>query len=122
MVTTVPDGPLLGVNDVIVGGGGSTVKTAALEEVPPLVVTEMNPVVAAAGTVAVISEAEFTMKLEAGTLSKTTLLAPLKLLPLIVTTVPTMPLVGLKALMEGGGVPGPISMISSGSLEDSLEL
>lgn len=52
-VTVDPTTPLEGVNDEIVGGG-ITVKFEVLVPVPPAVVTEIFPVVAPEGTVAVI--------------------------------------------------------------------
>src|SRR5689334_24298167 len=55
IVTDVPTTPLVGLNEVTVGAGGSvTVKFVELAAVPPAVVTRTNPVVALEGTVAVI--------------------------------------------------------------------
>src|SRR5215204_441397 len=55
ITTDVPVGPKVGVNEVIVGAGtGTTVKTPELRAVFPLTVTRTGPVVAPAGTVAVI--------------------------------------------------------------------
>ena len=53
-VTAVPTGPLVGVNDVIVGGVGDpvSVNALALTPVPAVVVTLSLPVVAPLGTVA----------------------------------------------------------------------
>ena len=65
-VTLVPTGPLVGVNDVTVGGEPPppvTVKLAALVPVPFGVVTEILPVVAPPGTCAVMSDDELTTKL-----------------------------------------------------------
>jgi hypothetical protein len=53
ITTEVPTGPLVGTKLVIVGAG-ATVKLLALVTVPLSVVTEIGPVVAPAGTVAVI--------------------------------------------------------------------
>ena len=54
MITTLdPTPPLVGLKLVIVGAA-ATVKSLALVPVPPGVVTAMGPVVAPAGTVAVI--------------------------------------------------------------------
>src|SRR6266480_2841072 len=100
MVTLVPTGPLPGVKLVIVGGL-ITVKLAALLAVPPGVVTLIGPLVAPAGTVAVIAVAEFTVKLALVPLNSTAE-APLKLVPLIVTLVPTGPLLGVKLVIVGG--------------------
>jgi len=53
MVTLVPTRPLVGVNEVMLGAT-MTVKSPALVPVPAELVTLIFPVVAAAGTVAVI--------------------------------------------------------------------
>src|SRR5438552_542155 len=100
IVTLVPTGPLVGVKLVMVGGL-TTVKLLALLAVPPAVVTLIGPLVAPDGTVAVIAVAEFTVKLALVPLNRTAL-APLKLVPLIVTLVPTGPLVGVKLVLVGG--------------------
>lgn len=50
IVTCVPAGPLLGVNELILGGT-VTVKISLLVTLPPGVVTRMTPVVAPVGTV-----------------------------------------------------------------------
>jgi hypothetical protein len=73
-----------------------TTKSAVLATVPPPTVTLILPVVAPVGTVAVICVAEFTVKLVAATLLKLTAVAPVKPVPVIVTTVPTGPDVGVK--------------------------
>ena len=52
-VTLVPAGPLVGVNEVRLGAG-MTVKSPVLVAVPAGLVTLFLPVVASAGTVAVI--------------------------------------------------------------------
>jgi len=100
IVTLVPTGPLLGVKLEIVGGL-MTVKLPELLAVPSAVVTLIGPLVAPAGTVAVIAVAEFTAKLALVPLNSTAL-APVKLVPLIVTLVPTGPLVGVKLEIVGG--------------------
>src|SRR5438094_7806091 len=78
-----------------------TVKLAALLAVPSEVVTLIGPLVAPAGTVAVIAVAEPTVKLALVPLNSTAL-APVKLVPLIVTLVPTGPLLGVKLEIVGG--------------------
>src|SRR6266480_1578688 len=100
IVTLAPTGPLLGVKLEIVGGL-MTVKLAALLAVPSEVVTLIGPLVAPAGTVAVIAVAEPTVKLALVPLNSTAV-APLKLVPLIVTLVPTGPLPGVKLVIVGG--------------------
>src|SRR5438477_3960540 len=87
---------------VTVGGVVSpTVKLAALLAVPPGVVTLIGPLEAPAGTVAVIAVAEFTVKLALVPLNSTAE-APVKLVPLMVTLVPTGPLPGVKLEIVGG--------------------
>jgi len=99
MVTLVPAGPLVGAKLVIVGGG-TTVNAALLVAVPAGVVTLSGPVVAPAGTVAWIVVSEVTVKV-ALTLLKATAVAPVKFVPLIVTLVPTGPLLGVKPVIVG---------------------
>jgi hypothetical protein len=98
-VTLVPTGPLAGVKDEIVGAG-MTVKLEALVAVPPGVVTLMGPVVAPAGTVAVIWVAESTAN-EAEAPLKRAAVAPVKAVPVTVTFVPTGPLAGVKDEIVG---------------------
>src|SRR2546428_13120435 len=78
----------------------ATVRVLALEAVPPEVVTLIGPVVAPLGTVAEIEVAEFTVKLALVPLNRTAV-APVKFVPLIVTVVPTGPLVGVKLVIVG---------------------
>jgi hypothetical protein len=76
-------------------------------EMPPGVVTVMSTVPAVpAGLVALIWLAELTVKLEAALLPKSTAVAPLRLVPVMVTTVPPMlvPEVGLMPVTTGAGV------------------
>src|SRR5206468_4975844 len=94
MVTEVPTGPLLGVNELIVGGEVVTVKLLALVAVPAEVVTLIGPLVAPLGTVAVIWVLVFTVKLAAVPL-KVTAVAPVKLVRVKVTEVAPGPLLGL---------------------------
>ena len=90
MVTTVPTGPLGGVKLVICG---VTRKITLLESVPEGVTTLTVPVVAPAGTVVVIKEAETTLNVAAVPLN-VTLVAPVSLVPRILTAAPTLPDVG----------------------------
>jgi hypothetical protein len=104
IVTTVPVGPNVGVNDVIVGRGATvTVKLVELTPVPLGVVTRIGPVEAPVGTVAVIDVDEFTVNVVAATLLNVTEVAPVKFAPVIVTTVPTGPVVGVNEEMLGAG-------------------
>ncbi len=95
MVTVFPVAALVGVKLEIDGGmDGVTVNDEALVPVPEAVVTATRPVVAPLGTVARSCVAETTVKAVAATPLKRTALAPEKYVPLIVTDVPTGPLVG----------------------------
>src|SRR3989442_1705909 len=94
---------MVGVKELIAGGEAVTVKLLALVAVPAEVVTRIGPVVAPLGTLAVIWVFEFTVKVAVVPL-KVTAVAPVKLVPLIVTVVPTGPLVGVKELIVGGDV------------------
>src|SRR6266540_3388800 len=80
--------------------GPSSVKLVVLVAVPPRAVTEIRPVVAPAGTVAVILVEELTTK-DAVTLLKRTTVAPVKFVPVIVTEVLTRPEVGENEVMVG---------------------
>src|SRR5437660_5902393 len=82
-------------------GGLTTVNELALVAVPPGVVTLSGPVVAPAGTVARIAVSEVTVKVALTPLNDTDV-APVKFVPLIVTLVPTGPLVGVKLAIVGG--------------------
>jgi hypothetical protein len=104
--TFVPNGPLVGANDEIVGAAGGvvlTVKAIVLVPVPPLVVTATGPVVAPLGTVALIAVSEATENVVAITPLKVILLAPVKPVPTIDTLVPTAPLVGVNDEIVGVG-------------------
>src|SRR5688572_14861391 len=103
MVTMVATGPSVGVKEVMVGGWGGcvTVKFPLLVAVPPGVVTPILPVVAPAGTAARICVLDTTPK-AAGVPLKRTLVVPEKRVPVMVTCVPTGPLVGENEPMVGG--------------------
>src|SRR5471030_1921524 len=69
---------------------GFTVNFLLLVSVPPPVVTSTKPVVAPVGTMVVISDAETTVNVAAAPLN-VTVLAPVRLLPRILTAAPTFP-------------------------------
>ena len=98
MVTTAPGPPDAGLKDVRVG---TTLKVAVEVAVPPGVVTLRGPVVAVAGTVAVMLVAELTVKLVALTPLNRTAVAPVKPVPVRVTLAPTTPLAGENEEMVG---------------------
>jgi hypothetical protein len=103
IVTDVPTGPEVGENELMVGlGGVVTSKLLELVAVPPGVVTRILPSVAPDGTVAVILVEEFTVN-NAETLLNVTLLTLTKLVPLIVTEVPTGPELGENEVIVGAG-------------------
>ena len=101
MTTTVPTGPVMGAKLVMVGGV-PTVNGVAEVVVPPGVVTLIEPVVTPRGALTVICVAEFTTKTGAAVPLKTTAVAPVRFVPVIVTTVPSRPPVGVKLVMVGG--------------------
>ena len=78
-----------------------TEKFDLLVAVPADVATEILPVVAPSGTPVTIVVFDITVKL-ALTPLKATFVAPLKLVPVMVTAVPTLPEVGVKLEMTGG--------------------
>lgn len=101
--TEVPTGPLVGLNDVIVGAPVVvTVKFVELVAVPSGLVTAIVPVVAPDGTVAVIFCALSIVNVADAPLKVTLVtLGPLKLWPWIVTEVPTGPLAGENEVIVG---------------------
>ncbi len=111
----MPTGPWPGVKPLM---AGCTRKAAGLVAVPPGVVTVMVPVVALAGTVVLMVLPSVTLKAALTPLNLTAV-APLRLVPLMVTLVPTGPEAGLKPVIleedEGpakaptpSGVPSPV--------------
>src|SRR5439155_13482458 len=83
-------------------GSFITVNTAVVVAVPPGVLTLSGPVVAPVGTVSWIVVSEVTVKGAALTPLNVTAVAPVKFVPLIVTIVPSGPLVGVKLVIVGG--------------------
>src|SRR5438093_765866 len=79
---------------------GWRVKSSVLTAVPSGVVTEILPVVAPTGTVAVICVSETTVN-EAKTELNFTLVVPVKFSPLMVMVLPTGALEGLKLVIFG---------------------
>jgi len=95
MITLLPVRPLMGLKPVMVGGCSGTVTLKLLPElaVPLAVVTEIFPLVAPLGTVAVTWAALATAKEAEVPLNETTLV-PERLLPVMVTVAPIGPLPG----------------------------
>jgi hypothetical protein len=110
IVTDNPALPLVGEKSVIVGAG-MTVKLVMLVAVPPGVVTVIGPVVAPAGTVAVIRDGPLTLKSALAPLNRTAV-APLKFVPLTVTDVPALPLVGEKLVIVGAGLEMTVKLVA----------
>jgi hypothetical protein len=101
IVTEVPTGPDVGLRLVMLGTADVTVKLTPLLATPPIVTTTF-PVVAPLGTVTIMLVALQPVG-AAGAPLKVTVLVPCvvpKLVPLIVTDVPTMPDVTLSAVMR----------------------
>ena len=90
IVTTAPTAPLAGLKFVIVGVGNTT-KSVTLVPVTPPTLTEIFPVVAPAGTTAVILVVDEAETVAVTPLNLTTLLtgALLKLEPVITMEAPT---------------------------------
>ena len=101
-VTVVPTGPVAGVKPAMVGAGRK-VKAVALVAVPPAVVTAMVPEAADAGTTKVMVVAFTTVKPVMATPFNVTAVAPVKLVPVMVTVAPLAPLAGVKPAMVGAG-------------------
>src|SRR6185503_10387956 len=103
IVTIVPALPIEGEKLVILGAGPetTTVNAAELVAVPFGVVTLIDPVVAPAGTVAVICVSETTLKEVAAVPLKLTEVAPVKLEPERVMMVPIAPEIGEKPVILG---------------------
>ncbi|HYK39204.1 MAG TPA: hypothetical protein VEU98_04225 [Candidatus Eremiobacteraceae bacterium] len=101
IVTLVPTMPLVGEKLVMVGAAAFTVKLFVEVAVPTGVTITIFPVTAAAGTVSVTLVLLATEKVVAGIPPTATEVAPVKFVPLTVTEVPTVPLVGLKLVIEG---------------------
>jgi hypothetical protein len=77
------------------------VKTAELTAVPPGVVIAIFPVFAPVGTLAVTNLSELTVNVVAFTPPNVTLVVCMRLTPVIITGVPTLPLGGLKPVILG---------------------
>ena len=100
MRTEVPGLPLVGENNTIAGAGVVTVKLLEEVAVPCAVVTEILPVVALVGTAAVIWVELLTVNAAESELTATAV-TPEKLLPVMVTEVPTGPDAGVKLAIVG---------------------
>jgi hypothetical protein len=101
ITTEVPTGPEVGVK-LVTNGVELTVKEEALAaETPLALVTVIVPVVVPVATTAVIEVAELTMKEAAAVELNFTAVAPVKLVPVITTEVPTGPEEGVKLVTNG---------------------
>ena len=121
IVTDVPTGPKVGVNEVIVGAGtGVTVKLVALVACPAAVYTWIGPVVAPAGTAAVAPVVlGFVGVTRLEVLKRTPVTVELNV-PLIVTVEPTMPLAGEKVGTPGQATSGPVENVNGAELSAPL--
>src|SRR5207253_2247006 len=82
------------------GCAGSGVKLVALVTVPAGVVTEIGPAVAPAGTTVVIWVGELTVNVALVPLNLTAV-APMKLSPVMMIELPTVPLAGTEVMLGG---------------------
>jgi len=98
MVTFVPRTPLVGEKEVITG---TSVKICVLVTSVVDFVTEIGPLTAPLGTVALIWVSEATVNVADAPL-KATPVTPVKLLPVMATDVPTGPVVGVKDNIRNG--------------------
>jgi hypothetical protein len=111
IVTNVPTGPVLGLTLLMLGADEVTVKPTPLLPTPPTLTTT-GPVVAPLGTGTTMLVALQLVGVPAVPLKVTVLVlcvAP-KLLPVIVTNVPTGPVLGLALLMLGAPTPLPAAL------------
>jgi len=121
ILTDVPTGPKVGVNEVIVGAGtGVTVKLVALVFCPAAVYTWTGPVVAPAGTTAVAPVALGFVGVTRLEVWKRTPVTVELNVPLIVTVEPTMPLVGEKVGTPGQATSGPVENVNGAELSGPL--
>ena len=103
IVTEDPTEPLVGLKLLMVGGG-VYMKFVELVAVSPFTVTDIAPVVVPTGTLQVMLVEVLAVLVAIVLLNFTVLLAKAgsKLVPVMVTTVPTPPLVGSKEVIVGG--------------------
>jgi hypothetical protein len=113
MTTLVPTLPLVGENDVIVGTPVTVKLVALFAAVWPRTVTWMGPVVAPAGTVAVIWVDEFTVNVAAVVLNSTDEV-PQKFVPVITTLDPMAPLVGANDEMVAAAAVTTVKLVALG--------
>ena len=97
MITLAPTDPLVGVNPMT---RGATAKLLELVAVPAAFVAVMGPVVAPVGTAAVIWLLVLVVELADVPLNFTAVV-PVKFVPVMITLIPTPPLVGVKPVMVG---------------------
>ena len=105
IVTVVPIALLRGENEVMEGGEGITVNEVSDTSAPLEFVTEIGPVVAPAGTLVTIVVSVLLTTTAAVPLNVTALFAGVvsKEIPVIVTEVPTGPMMGSKEVIEVTG-------------------
>ena len=117
----MPTWPDAGEKPEIVGANVVTVNLPLLVAVPLAVVMVIGPVIAPTGTVAVSDVGEdITTDTEAVPLNFT--VAPVKLVPVIVTTVPTGPDAGVNAVIVGAGTPRRVSVADVAEVSVSVDV
>jgi hypothetical protein len=120
IVTTVPTGPWVGVNPVIVAHDEDTVKLVSVEPVPLGVVTLIGPVVAPVGTNTSILVAEATLKAGALVPLNSTPVAPVKFVPVRATAEPTAPHVGVNEGIVGQLLLPTVKLVALSAVPDAF--
>src|SRR5450631_1606224 len=106
IVIAVPEGPELGVKELMVGTtAGVTVKSELVTATPAGVITETGPEVAPFGTTAVIETSVLAAKLGDKMPLNLTAAVCASPVPVIATLAPGGPLVASKDVMVGGTTP-----------------
>ncbi len=106
IVTVVPAGPLAGLMPLTVGQAvvEVTVKTGVATLLHPALLIVIAPLAAPVGTMTMICVSVSEVIVAVTLLVNFTLLTPVKFAPVMVTLLPTAPLVGLMPLMVGHAV------------------
>ncbi len=115
IVTSVPAAPEVGLRLEMVGAVSVTVKATPALETPPVVTTTL-PLVAVVGTITTILVAAHLLAAAVAPLKVTVPVVP-KLVPVMVTEVPTLPEVGLRLAMAGAVGAGVVTVNATPALE-----
>ena len=116
IVTDDPTGPLVGENELMTGVTENAVVVVA---VPPEVVTAITPLPPAGAAAVIWLPSELTANDDAALPLNVTEVAPVKPEPVIVTEVPTGPLVGVNELIVGAACCEPLQ---EGNVNDPIRV